>query len=178
MTAIARPLCNGLAKARLLLVAAFVTLMAACADAPSTPPGTNAAVAMRQVPLALGQTSTGGGPLFQPSPIYPPSVLSAHLPPVEVRASLAVDGDGRVSTVAFPAPTASASDDVFVQAVRDAVARWTFEPLRVDHWAADAYGNAHDAGSTAEPFRVDYLFRFVWQDGRPQVTSERLPDGE
>jgi hypothetical protein len=118
--------------------------------------------------LALGQISTGGMPRNHPVPLYPVALLDARLPPQEVNAHLLVDEQGKVVEVRIAGEmSADAQTRSFDDAVRAAAMQWTFEPLRISQWAADANGNTHDVSSEARPFSLDYVFRFAWKDGKP-----------
>ncbi|RDI99250.1 hypothetical protein DVT68_10325 [Dyella solisilvae] len=129
---------------------------------------------MQHIPLALGQASTGGDVPSHPLPVYPPTLVTARLPPQEIRARLMVDEQGKVAEVRIDGePQADAQRRLFAAAVREAALQWIFMPLRTSRWAADAAGNAHDVDSGPQPFSVGYLFRFAWRDGRPLV--EALP---
>jgi hypothetical protein len=123
---------------------------------------------MQHYQLGLGEIATGAVPIYHPTPSYPPECLAARLPPQEVEALLIIDADGKVSEVRI-AQEAQADPPLrpFAQAVRTAAKQWTFEPLRVNRWAADANGNSHEVDSESRPFSVHYVFRFAWKDGRP-----------
>lgn len=149
-----------------------IALLSACAAHPAkTVPGRHAA-ATRQIALALGETSVGGTPRTQPLPAYPAALLPSQLPPRTLQARLAVDAQGAVVNVQVRGEDgADAAQPLFAEAVRKAVLGWTFEPLRVHRWAADAEGDAHAVDDAARPFMVDCVFSFAWQDGRPTVTA-------
>ncbi len=165
---------GGLAMGACLLLAACATTPASSFPTPSPPPeGEPASRAaandgIRHYELALGETSTGAMPRDHPAPVYPAALLAARLPPQEVDALLVVDPAGKVSEVRM------AGEDLadplrrqFMTAVRAAAMRWTFEPLQVSQWAADANGNSHPVGTEARSFRVHYVFCFAWKDGKP-----------
>lgn len=153
-------------------------MLAACACVPAAGPHatTESDTSYRAVAkgdlthyeLALGEVSTGAVPAEHPAPAYPPSLLGQRLPPQEVEARLVVDEQGRVSEVRIEDEAqADARTRLFDEAVRATAMQWTFEPLRISQWAADADGNTHEVGSQTRPFSLDYVFRFAWRDGRP-----------
>jgi len=159
----------------LLAAAAVTALLAACVGAPT---GTNGhpSTSMQHYPLALGEITTGGMPRDHAAPPYPPGLLDARLPPQAVRATLLVDTAGKVSEVRIEGEgQANPQQRQFDDAVRGAVMHWSFEPLRASQWAADASGNAHDVGSQARPFSLDYVFRFAWRDGKPVTEASASP---
>jgi TonB family protein len=152
--------------------------LAGCASAPAAPPKptTEGDTSYRSVAkddlqhyrLALGEVSTGAIPHDHPAPVYPAALLDQRLPPREVEARVIVDEVGRVSDVRIADEAgADPATRLFDEAVRAAAMQWTFEPLRVSQWAADANGNTHEVGHEARPFSTDYVFRFAWKDGKP-----------
>lgn len=168
-----------------------MSLLAACAGVPPSAPGRAATQGdtsyraergdLAHYELALGQVSSGAVPREHPAPAYPAALLQARLPPIEVGAHLIVDAQGRVIDVRIPS---GGRDDAnrrqFEAAVRAAAMAWTFDPLVVTQWAADANGNSHVVSSEARPFSLDYVFRFACKDGRPvtnvnPITSGRQP---
>lgn len=155
-------------------------LLTACASAPSSRPGErkSAPAGMQHQPLALGEISSGGVLHNHPAPIYPAALQATQLPPQEVQAQLLVDAAGKVSEVHMAGEAqADSNQRQFMAAVRAAAMQWTFEPLRVTQWAADASGNTHDVGSEAQPFSVVYVFRFAWKDGKPSIDISKPPGG-
>jgi hypothetical protein len=155
---------------RLLLSATMSALLAACASSPSGSIRDHAAttVTMQHYPLALGEISTGATPRKQPMPVYPSDLLDERLAPVEVAARLIVDTEGKVSEVHIDGEDQAAPQQrQFAEAVRTAAMQWSFEPLRITPWAADANGNTHGVGSQARSFSLEYVFRFAWKDGKP-----------
>ncbi|WP_266180239.1 hypothetical protein [Dyella humicola] len=170
-------------------LAAAATMLAGCATTPSPAPAQPSpqgdtsyrAVAkesMRHYQLAMGEISTGAIPSARSAPIYPPELLSSGLPPVEIEAQLIVNAEGKVSEVRI-------ADEVqvdpqrrpFADAVRKAAMQWTFEPLLISRWAADANGNEHKVDSEARPFSAAYVFRFAWKDGKPVTDVNAAADG-
>lgn len=125
--------------------------------------------------LALGDTATGATPFRRVMPAYPPDQLAACPPLREVRVQVIVDATGRVGDVrAMPTgDDAPAPPDwqQYYDAVRTAMLRWRFEPLRIDHWAADADGNTHEVDSQTKPFSLLYAFRFECRAGKATVSS-------
>ncbi|HET6632052.1 MAG TPA: hypothetical protein VFG73_05020 [Rhodanobacteraceae bacterium] len=131
--------------------------------------------ASNQAHYTLQRSQTAVGPVIdgrnQP-PVYPPALVASGLPPVEVRAKLIVDREGRVSDVRFAdAARADAQRHRFEAAVHDAAIAWRFTPLRIVQWAEQPDGSEIVTGSTAEPFSQDYLFRFELRHGKPVVTT-------
>ena len=161
-------------------------LLAGCASSPSSKPASHLPVGqtsyqarakdgMQHYQLALGEISTGAAPQHQPAPAYPPEWLAARLPPQEIEALLIVDTAGKVSEVRIAAEARTDPQQrLFALAVRSAAEQWTFEPLRISRWAADANGNPHEVDGEARPFSVNYVFHFAWKDGKP-VTDVSAP---
>jgi hypothetical protein len=177
-----RPLLGGTLVAAAILLAGCATTSSP-APAPPSPQGDTSyrAVArddMQHDQLALGEISTGAVPSARSAPIYPPALLSSGLPPVEVEALLMVNADGKVSEVRI-ADEAQADPQrrLFADAVRKAAMQWTFEPLRIDRWAADANGNSHRVDGETRPFSADYVFRFAWKDGKPVTDASASTAG-
>lgn len=159
---------------RLLLCAIVCTLLAACASVSPGAAGYHPVTRgpLQHYPLALGEITTGATPRTQPMPIYPPALLHARLAPLEVAARLIVDTEGKVSEVLIEGEDqADPQKRQFDEAVHAAAMQWTFEPLRVSQWAADANGNTHDVGSQARAFSLEYVFRFAWKDGKPATEA-------
>jgi hypothetical protein len=130
----------------------------------------------RRYPLALGEVASGATPVQRVTPVYPPSLLSACPPPVEVQALLIVDERGRVAEVRVaPEAPADLEKSQFTEAVRLAARRWTFNPLQKERWAADAEGNSHVVDSQTLPFSQAYVFRFQCDQGRGTVSTARRP---
>lgn len=126
--------------------------------------------------LALGEVSSGGTLLRRVPPAYPPALLAACPPPQEVPAWLIIDGQGRVGEVRVAGEAqADAGRHAFIDAVRAAALQWRFEPLAVEHWAADADGNSHEVDSATKPFGVAYVFRFECRAGKTTVSSAAVP---
>jgi len=152
-------------------------MMVGCAGAPPQDLRPMPTTRMAHYRLPLGDVSSGGNPSRQPLPAYPPSVLAACPPPVEVRARLSVDRLGRVSDVrgmVIDDPAVTARWLRFLDAVRAAAMQWHFNPLQVDHWAADVDGNSHVVDSATEPFTRLYAFRFVCRAGKPVVGVDEV----
>lgn len=110
------------------------------------------------------------------APVYPPQLVALQLPPVEVRATLVVDAQGRVSDVRIgAAATVDAHRRAFDDAVRTTTRQWTFTPLRIYRWIEDADGGTHRGEGAAQPFSQAYVFRFELRDGKPTVSAGHMP---
>jgi hypothetical protein len=129
---------------------------------------------MAHYQLAIGDTATGATPFQRVLPAYPRDQLMACPPLQEVQVKVIVDETGKVSDV-----RGVLVDDMsgmppwpsFFAAVRTAVLQWQFNPLRINHWAADADGKAHEVDSTTKPFSLMYAFRFECHAGKTAVSS-------
>ncbi|HEV2682101.1 MAG TPA: hypothetical protein VGV14_16470 [Rhodanobacter sp.] len=122
--------------------------------------------------LAMGEISSGGTPIQRVAPIYPGDQLAACPPPQEVPATLIVDQAGKVDEVRVAdEASAGANRRAFVTAVRVAARQWQFDPLQINHWAADADGNSHVVDSETKPFSQTYVFRFECHDGKSTVSA-------
>ena len=124
--------------------------------------------------LAMGDTATGATPFRRVTPAYPPEQLAACPPVQEVRVQVIVDDAGKVSDVrdlSTDDAAASSRSSPFYAAVRAAVLQWEFNPLRINHWAADADGNTHAVDSKTKPFSLSYAFRFECHAGKATVMS-------
>ena len=129
---------------------------------------------MAHYQLAMGDTATGATPFRRVTPVYPPEQLAACPPLQEVRVQVIVDATGEVGEVReLPTDEASAAprSPSFYAAVRTAVLQWEFNPLRINHWAADADGNTHEVDSKTKPFSLVYAFRFECHAGKATVSS-------
>ena len=126
--------------------------------------------------LAMGEVSSGATTIQRVTPVYPAAQLAACPPLVEVTAKLIVDRAGKVTEVR-PGNAASAQADLapYLDATRAAALRWQFNPLQINHWAADANGESHVVDSRTEPFSRDYLFRFTCHAGKAQVSAGDRP---
>ena len=122
--------------------------------------------------LAMGEVSSGATTIQRVTPVYPAAQLAACPPVVDVTAQLIVDRAGKVTEVR-PGDAASAKADLapYLDATRTAALRWQFNPLQINHWAADANGESHVVDSRTEPFSLDYLFRFTCRAGRATVSA-------
>ena len=129
---------------------------------------------MAHYQLALGDVATGGGTIQRVLPVYPPTLLAACTPVVDVQVQVIVGTTGMASDVRhYPAagdPDMSAPPQFF-DAVRAAVMQWQFAPLQINHWAADADGNTHEVDSETKPFSLVYAFRFECRAGKATVSS-------
>lgn len=124
--------------------------------------------------LAMGDTATGATPFRRVTPVYPPEQLAACPPVQEVRVQVIVDDAGKVSDVrdlSTDDVSAASRSPSFYAAARAAVLQWEFNPLRINHWAADANGNTHTVDSKTKPFSLSYAFRFECHAGKATVMS-------
>lgn len=126
--------------------------------------------------LALGQVATGATPVVHPSPDYPPAMLASCPSEREIPARVIVDAAGHVAEVRIDPATDSAQGP-FADAVRKAVRAWTFEPLQISRWAADAQGNSHAVDGGTRPFTLDYVFTFRCRQGQASVSGATRPAG-
>jgi len=160
----------------------LLALLAGCATGPSPLPGPAATggASWREVvapgtvryQLAMGDVSSGGTPFKRVAPIYPASLLTACPPPQEVHALLIVGDKGEVREVRVAdASQADASRRAFIAAVRTATLQWEFNPLTINHWAADGGGESHVVDSETKPFSLDYVFRFECHAGKAAVST-------
>jgi hypothetical protein len=158
----------------------LLAALAGCAGTRYGAPSTSASASYRRVPdagiarytLALGQVSSGAALLGQVMPDYPPALLAACPPLVEVRAQLIVDEEGRVREVRV-ADEAQADPvrRLYIAATRKAALQWTFQPLHIERWAADAQGNSHRVDDEVRPFSLVYVFAFQCVQGRGSVSG-------
>lgn len=119
--------------------------------------------------LALGSISSGAAPIDHPAPVYPASQLAACPSLVRLRALLIVDTRGKVGEVRInPAPGVAPA---FAVAVRKAAMQWTFVPLSISHWAANANDDSHTVDTEFMPFSLPYEFSFACHDGKPRTGS-------
>ena len=129
----------------------LLVLLAGCMATkppPPVPPATGdaswrevAAPGTVRYQLAMGDVSSGGTPFKRVAPIYPVGLLAACPPPQEVQALLIVGDKGEVSEVRVADESqADASRRAFIAAVRVAAMQWEFNPLTINHWAADKDG--------------------------------------
>ena len=170
--------------ARIKAIAGFATLLVGCAQAPTQPPPpppTGDASWKAVIPegtaryqLAMGEVSSGAAPDHRVNPVYPPSLLTRCPPPVEVRALLIVSAAGKVDDVRVEGP-ADADRRLYIDAVKTAAMQWSFLPLKVERWAADANGESHIVDSETRPFSSSYDFRFECHAGAARVTTGDAP---
>ncbi|MEP6899470.1 MAG: hypothetical protein ABI870_13155 [Rhodanobacter sp.] len=165
------------------IVLAGWALIAGCATSPHmsmAPSATgDASWRMKESPgtkhyeLAMGDVASGANVIERVTPVYPTDQLASCPPPREVEALLIVDKAGKVGEVRV---TDEAQADMqrraFMTAVRAAALQWTFNPLEVEHWAADADGNSHVVDSRTQPFSLTYVFRFECHAGKPSVSAD------
>ena len=119
------------------------------------------------------------------TPVYPPELLSANLPPMTVSVRIIVDEHGSVvDSMALAAPP---DYPQFFAAVQGAVHEWKFWPLV--KWQAVAgtrtdiefngWVRTYEGTATALPFHRDYDITFTQKDGKGVVTpSEPIPRAE
>lgn len=111
------------------------------------------------------------------TPIYPPELLSANLPPMTVRVRIIVDEHGSVvDSMALAVPP---DYPQFFATVQAAVHDWKFWPLV--KWQAVAgirtdiefngWVRTYEGTATALPFHQDYDITFTQKDGKGVVTS-------
>ncbi len=96
-------------------------------------------------------------PLDNKKPIYPPSLLSKRLPPLQVSVTIIVDDQGVVTNI-----TPAKNDGVpqeFVDAAVEAISTWGFAPL--ERFDGDKYEPL--------PYTETYTFLFRQVDGKPTV---------
>lgn len=124
--------------------------------------------------LALGESAIQPTVLAHPAPHYPPALVPLQLPPQDIPAQLAVNGEGRVYNVIVQGEaTAGPARKAFIAAVRAAVAQWRFSPLIIQHQAADADGNSHVVDLSRPAFSEFYVFHFELDHGVPVSDSGR-----
>ena len=122
--------------------------------------------------LALGEVSSGAAPEHRVTPVYPASLLARCPPPEEVRALLIVSATGTVDDVRIDDDaTADADRHLYIDAVKAAARQWSFLPLKVERWAADANGESHLVDSQTRPFSLAYDFHFECHAGAARVTA-------
>ncbi len=169
-----------------IALASLALLLAGCAQAPSRPPppsSTGNASWRAVIPegttryqLAMGEVSSGAAPDHRVNPVYPPELLARCPPPVEIRALLIVNAAGKVDDVRMEdAAAADADRQRFAAAVKTAAMQWSFLPLKVERWAADAQGESHVVDSEPRPFSLAYDFRFECHAGAAHVTTADAP---
>ena len=172
---------------RVALIVALPALLAACASrppAPAAPPASGRVsgelLIDASTPVAQPAPDEVHEPPMQradnPLPAYPAELVDARFPPQAVSVRIVVDREGRVARVdplGEPAPDAR-----FLDAMRQAVLQWRFEPFRVIEWAdgPDADGDGEPdgqqvVGEQTRPFRFDMRFRFEVVDGVARVSS-------
>ena len=122
--------------------------------------------------LALGEVSSGAAPEHRVTPVYPASLLASCPPPEEVRALFIVSATGKVDEVRIDDEASAGADRrLYIAAVKTAAIQWSFLPLKVERWAADASGESHLVDSQARPFSLAYDFHFECHGGAARVTA-------
>ena len=173
-----------MARIKAIALALLAMLLVGCTQAPTRPPAplpTGDASWKAVVPegtaryqLAMGEVSSGAAPDHRVNPVYPPSLLMRCPPPVEVRALLIVNAAGKVDDVRVEEPD-DAGRRPYIDAVKIAAMEWSFLPLKVERWAADANGESHVVDSETRPFSLAYDFRFECHAGAAHVTTGDAP---
>lgn len=160
--------------------------LAACGAIPPSSPGArpqgdatwHAVVppATARYELAMGEVSSGAAPDRRVTPVYPAVLLKRCPPPQDVRALLIVSAAGRVDDVRVDDEAAADADRrLYIDAVKAAARQWSFVPLRVERWAADADGESHVVDSQARPFSLAFDFHFECYGGAARVTTGDAP---
>ena len=137
-------------------------------EPPSEQSYTNAGDSQWDLPLPFEENET---------PVYPPELLSANLPPMTVRVRIIVDERGSVvDSMALAVPP---DYPQFFAAAQAAVRDWKFWPLV--KWQAVAgtrtdiefngWVRTFEGTATALPFHQDYDITFTQKDGKGVVTS-------
>jgi len=118
------------------------------------------------------------------APIYPPEVLAANLPPIQVRVRVVVDEHGVVAdSTALDAPP---DYPQFFAAVQAVVGAWKYWPLvkvipsndgTRTEIVFNGFVSTYEGTATALPFHQDYDFTFTQKDGKGVVTT-RSPASE
>jgi len=122
--------------------------------------------------LAMGEVSSGAAPEHRVTPAYPSALLAQCPPPVEIRALLIVSAAGAVDDVRVDDEAAADADHhLYIDAVKTAAKQWSFLPLKVERWAADANGESHVVDSQTRPFSLAYDFHFECYGGAARVTA-------
>lgn len=167
--------------ASMTALALYAVMLAGCATIGPVSPASGGATSsrigaspdMRSYSLALGHVASGGAPKAQVTPMYPAALLATCPASVEVPARLIIDRGGQVTEVRVAGEAAAGADRrAFIDAVRTAAMQWSFQPLQVARWAADADGNSHVVDSEALPYSLGYRFHFTCRGGRTQVSAD------
>lgn len=171
------------AKHLRIMVTGWVACLAACSQlprqAPTARPQGDATwhavvpAGTARYELAMGEVSSGAAPDRRVTPVYPAALLARCPPPVEVRALLIVSAAGKVDDVRVDdEASAGAERRLYIEAVKTAAIQWSFLPLKVERWAADANGESHVVDSQTRPFSLAYDFHFECYAGAARVTSD------
>jgi hypothetical protein len=167
------------------LALAFGAALCGCARHAARPQDPSTQVAYRTIEapdtrhydVAPEESANVPVPLANPAPGYPPELVALRLAHVSVRAKLIVDTQGHVAEVRFDPAQGASHPAAFDEAVRSAVARWRYVPLRFREWrdVLDAQGNVVDAEPVKDevkPFSLDYEFTFDLRNGKPVVATK------
>ena len=159
---------------------AAVAALAGCAT--PTRPDAQTAVAYRTVErpdtphyeLSENEVSTNPLPIDALPPVYPATMVARGIAHVDIRAQVIVAASGTVDDVRIAGDSSRPAE--FDEAVRSAVSRWRYMPLRIEQWedVVDEDGNVVDSRlvrDEAKPFSLDYEFVFDLRDGRPSVRT-------
>ncbi len=112
------------------------------------------------------------------APVYPPELLAANLPPIQVRVRVVVDEHGVVAeSTALEAPF---DYPQFFAAVQAVVGAWKYWPLvkvipsnggTRTEIVFHGFVSTYEGSATALPFHQDYDFTFTQKDGKGVVTT-------
>lgn len=131
--------------------------------------------------MQLADNETFQMPLAEhgnPSPLYPPVLLAQRLPPQTICLRVAIGEDGKVmdsqpiDDAASGCPRPAQTDPRFVEAARNAVAQWRFDPaFRCVYPGARPVDEQGCVSGREEAVAVSLAFSFVFeqQDGKGSV---------
>ena len=166
--------------------------VAACATSPSEPPATGqtrsgevgvedlTATIAPSARMMLADNENFLPPLpvpGNPPPVYPPELLTQHLPPQVVCLRVSIDEAGAVTTSAplVQLPDCAAPDaatEPFLVAARNTLAGWRYDPaVRCSYEQSPKpdYPTCVGASETPQAISLTYRFVFEQQDGRGSV---------
>ncbi len=169
------------------------SLLAACATHPNLPEaeqtGRSGQVGVRSIDklmpaserMQLADNETFQMPLAEygnPNPLYPPVLLAQRLPPQTICLRVAIGEDGKVmdsqpiDDAASGCPRPAQTDPRFVEAARNAVAQWRFDPaFRCVYPGARPIDEQGCVSGREEAVAVSLAFSFVFEqeDGKGSV---------
>lgn len=169
------------------------SLLAACATHPNPPEveqtGRSGQVGVRSIDklmpaserMQLADNETFQMPLAEygnPNPLYPPVLLAQRLPPQTICLRVAIGEDGKVmdsqpiDDAASGCPRPAQTDPRFVEAARNAVAQWRFDPaFRCVYPGARPIDEQGCVSGREEAVAVSLAFSFVFEqeDGKGSV---------